>query len=85
MPSKGQTLSDLEHVASYELFAERARSTHASFAIHERDIGPDVRTLVALEGVPRAIEIAASQLRSSWIARLAAAVEQDSTTSALAA
>ena len=72
------------------MISSRSRRTNCSrsgrdqrirrFAVDERDIDDVVRTLIALEGVPLAIEIAASQLRSTSIARLAAAVEHDSTT-----
>jgi DNA-binding SARP family transcriptional activator/predicted ATPase len=77
VPHGAQTLRDLERTASFVMFSERAKSIDAPFTMTDSDAPAIVRCLAALGGLPLAIEIAASQLRSTSLLRLAVAVEKD--------
>jgi predicted ATPase/DNA-binding SARP family transcriptional activator/class 3 adenylate cyclase len=77
VPTEARRLEDLASCASFLLFVDRARSVDPSFAVHAEEVADLGRLLVALDGMPLAIEIAASRVRSTSLTRLAASVEHE--------
>jgi predicted ATPase/class 3 adenylate cyclase len=76
VPSGGADLADVERFASFALFLERAQAIDPRFVLGPSDTGAVVRCLRAVEGVPLAIEIAASRTRSMPVTRLCASLER---------
>ena len=77
VPTRALRLDDLATSASFALFLDCARSIDASFVVEATDVPALARLLVALEGLPLAIEIAAAQVRTMSLTRLAASVEHE--------
>jgi predicted ATPase/class 3 adenylate cyclase len=68
------SLRDRDHltrVESVQLLLDRARAVRPAMELDSNDVGPVVRICRALEGIPLAIELAASRLRSLSLADLA--------------
>ncbi len=78
VPPPGSSRADLDSFSAVQLFVERARLLDPGFVLDAGDAEAMVRCIVALEGVPLAIEIAASQTRTMSLRRLADALERDS-------
>jgi predicted ATPase/class 3 adenylate cyclase len=63
LPERGQSLEDISKSAAVSLFIDRARAVRPEFALN-RDNAPTVVAIAArLDGLPLAIELAASQVR----------------------
>jgi predicted ATPase/class 3 adenylate cyclase len=77
MPPTGTSVTDLDSYASVKLFVERARSVDPSFAVRPADREAMVRCMALLEGLPLAIEIAASQIKTMSLPRLADTLERE--------
>jgi predicted ATPase/class 3 adenylate cyclase len=65
-------LARLARVESVELLLDRARAVRPDLVVGQDDVAPVVQICRALDGVPLAIELAASRLRSLGFADLAA-------------
>ena len=77
VPTRVQGLDDLVTSPSFALFRDCAQSIDNSFTVDPAEVPDLARLLVALEGLPLAIEIAAAQTRTMSLARLAVSVEED--------
>ena len=68
VPQRGDSLEALSRSTAVRLFVERAQQHKPAFALNERE-APAVAELVArLEGIPLALELAASRVRSLTVA-----------------
>lgn len=71
VPDPSVSLDDLGRVDSVRLFLQRARAADADLVLDERTAPAVTRICEHLEGLPLAIELAASRLRSMPVAKLA--------------
>ncbi|MDO3646999.1 BTAD domain-containing putative transcriptional regulator [Nocardia mangyaensis] len=75
VPEPRATAAEVEKSAAAQLFADRARSTAPGFAITD-DNATSVATIVAhLDGVPLALELAATRVRALGVHTLAERIE----------
>ena len=64
LPADGAELAVAAANPAVALFVERARAVRSDFHLHQRNCGTVVALVRALEGMPLAIELAASRVRS---------------------
>ena len=77
VPSGALRLDELQTYAAFDLFVERARQHDPSFAVDASEAEALSRCLTILDGMPLAIEIAASLTRSMSLSRLVDLLERD--------
>jgi predicted ATPase len=70
LPDPAAPLAELAHNPAVALFLDRARAARADFHLHERNGATIAQLVCALEGLPLAIELAASRVRSMAPAQL---------------
>lgn len=75
LPAGGESLVVIASVESVRLFAERARAVDPAFDISEQNSGSVADICQRLDGLPLAIELAASKLKVLPIAALAARLD----------
>jgi predicted ATPase/class 3 adenylate cyclase len=63
LPSRGDSLEDLEASSSVALFVERARATRPGFELDGQNAGAVAEVCRRLDGLPLALELAAARLR----------------------
>ena len=64
LPQPAMSVAEAAGTPSVALFVDRARGARPDFALTERNRAPLIRLAAALEGLPLAIEIAASRIRA---------------------
>jgi predicted ATPase len=72
LPARGLTLAQALSNPAVALFVDRARAARSDFHLAEVQLAPVLEVLHALEGLPLAIELAASRVRSFAPAQMAA-------------
>ena len=70
-PADARTVADLEALDGTRLFLERARAVVSDFSLADRDSSIVAEVCRRLEGIPLAIELAASRLATMPLPRLA--------------
>lgn len=75
----GTGFQNLSHLESAQLFVERAQRVSSAFAWNETNAVAIARICRAVEGLPLAIELAASLTRSATVETIAAQLERDLT------
>jgi predicted ATPase/class 3 adenylate cyclase len=63
LPEPGEPLEHLSRSAAVSLFIDRARAVRPDFDVNSDDVGAVARIATRLDGLPLAIELAASQVR----------------------
>jgi predicted ATPase len=76
LPHASMGSADVERSASVALFVDRARGARPDFALTERNRAALIELTQALEGLPLAIEIAASRIRAFSPQEMCAALQQ---------
>jgi predicted ATPase len=71
VPEEAASFADLAANPSVALFVDRARGARAEFQVTQRNAADVARVVEALEGVPLAIELAASRIRSMSVSEMA--------------
>jgi predicted ATPase/DNA-binding CsgD family transcriptional regulator len=74
-PGRGDEADDLLRFGAIRLFVERAASAAPGFALTEQNAGPVTRICARLDGIPLAIELAASRVRVLSPAQIAARLD----------
>jgi non-specific serine/threonine protein kinase len=75
-PDRPQDLSELGQNESIRLFEDRARSVRSRFTLDESNASVVTRICRALDGMPLAIELAASRLRALCLNQMVEKLEQ---------
>ena len=76
LPDASMTIAEAAATASLALFIDRARSARPDFALTGHNLGPLIDLARALEGLPLAIEIAASRVRAYSPAEMSTALRR---------
>jgi predicted ATPase len=76
LPRTSMDLAEAAHTPSVALFVDRARGARPDFALTERNCAALIQLAQALEGLPLAIEIAASRIRAFSPQEMCAALSQ---------
>ncbi len=69
--------SELHRYSAIALFLQQAQKVQPAFALSENDVPPLIRICQLVEGMPLALELAASWLRLSGCAEIAAEIEKN--------
>jgi predicted ATPase/tetratricopeptide (TPR) repeat protein len=76
LPDATMPLADLARNPAVALFIDRARAARSDFHLHERNGATIAKLVCSLEGLPLAIELAASRVRSLAPSQLLELLEQ---------
>lgn len=68
VPRRDDRIEDLSRSTAVQLFVERAQSNRPNFALTERDAPAIADLVIALEGIPLALELAAARVRALSVA-----------------
>ncbi|MBI5876622.1 MAG: XRE family transcriptional regulator [Chloroflexi bacterium] len=75
LPTDSMTLDALSHVASVQLFTERARAARGDFALTTANAPVVAQICRRLDGIPLALELAAARVRNMTVEQIAARLD----------